>query len=258
VDLTLTLPNRDGNVRGGFLKLDFSFNANKERNKMNEQELIEKIAFNIIQGRVTAEDEGFDEGLEGQPAATELVEMAINDNLDAKTIVIEALTGPMEIVGAKFDKGDYLIPDMLASAECVGAAMDLLGPHLAGAGVESKGTFVLATVAGDLHDIGKNIVGIMLKGAGFDVLDMGNDVSADRIVSKVKESDARYLGLSALLTTTMREMGTIIQTLGREGIRDQVRVLVGGAPTSKVFAKEIGADAYCRDAFHAIEMLKKM
>jgi 5-methyltetrahydrofolate--homocysteine methyltransferase len=238
--------------------LDFWFNGNKEKKKMNEQELIEKIAFNIIQGRVTAEDEGYDEGLEGQPASTELVRKAMDDNVDAKTIVVEALTGPMEIVGQKFDKGEYLIPDMLASAECVGAAMDLLGPRLAGAGVESKGTFVLATVAGDLHDIGKNIVGIMLKGAGFEVLDLGNDVSADRIVSKVKESGAGYLGLSALLTTTMREMGTIIQTLGQEGIRDQVHVLIGGAPTSNVFAEKIGADAYCRDAFHAIDVLKQM
>jgi 5-methyltetrahydrofolate--homocysteine methyltransferase len=225
---------------------------------MNEQELIEKIAFNVIQGRVTAEDEGYDEGLEGQSAVTELVQMAIDDKIDAKKIVVDALTGSMEIVGEKFDKGEYLIPDMLASAECVGAAMDLLGPHLAGAGVESKGTFVLATVAGDLHDIGKNIVGIMLKGAGFEVLDLGNDVPADRIVSQVKESGARYLGLSALLTTTMREMGTIIQTLGQEGLRDQVRVMIGGAPTSNAFAEEIGADAYCRDAFHAIDILKQM
>lgn len=224
---------------------------------MNEQEIIEKIAFNIIQGRVAAEDEGYDEGLEGRPAVTELVEMAIEKKLDPKKVVIEALTGSMEIVGEKFDQGEYLIPDMLASAECVGAAMDLLGPHLAGAGVESKGTFILATVAGDLHDIGKNIVGIMLKGSGFEVFDLGNDVPAGRIVSQVKEKGARYLGLSALLTTTMREMSTIIQTLDKEGMRDQVRVLIGGAPTSETFAKEIGADAYCRDAFHAIDILKQ-
>jgi len=225
---------------------------------MNENELIEKIAFNVIQGRVAAEDEGYDEGLEGQPAVTELVEMAIENKVDAKKVVIDALTGSMETVGEKFDKGEYLIPDMLASAECVGAAMDLLGPHLADAGVESKGKFVLATVAGDLHDIGKNIVGIMLKGAGFEVLDLGNDVPADRIVAQVKENGAGFLGLSALLTTTMREMGTIIQTLDKEGLRKNVRVLIGGAPTSKTFAEEIGADAYCRDAFHAIEILKQM
>ena len=225
---------------------------------MNEQETIEKIAFNVIQGRVTAEDEGYDEGLEGQPAVTELVKMAIDIKIDPKKIVINALSGSMETVGEKFDSGEYLIPDMLASAECVGAAMDLLGPHLADAGVESKGKFVLATVSGDLHDIGKNIVGIMLKGAGFDVLDLGNDVAADRIVSHLKETGARYLGLSALLTTTMREMGTVIQMIDKEGLRDQVRVLIGGAPTSKSFAEEIGADAYCRDAFQAIETLKSM
>jgi methylmalonyl-CoA mutase cobalamin-binding domain/chain len=225
---------------------------------MNEQELIKSIAFNVIQGRVTAEDEGFDEGLEGQPAVSELVETAIGRGIDAKKLILEALTGSMESVGEKFDKGEYLIPDMLAAAECVGAAMDMLSPHLAGAGVKSKGTFVLATVAGDLHDIGKNIVGIMIKGAGFEVLDLGNDVPTDRIVAQVKERGAAYLGLSALLTTTMREMGTVIKALDEMGLRDKVRVLIGGAPTSEAFAKEIGADAYCRDAFHAIEILKQM
>jgi 5-methyltetrahydrofolate--homocysteine methyltransferase len=225
---------------------------------MNEQELIDSIAYNVIQGRVTAEDEGYDEGLEGKPAVTELVETAIEKGMNPKKIILESLTGSMETVGEKFDKGEYLIPDMLASAECVGAAMDLLSPHLAGAGVESKGTFVLATVAGDLHDIGKNIVGIMLKGAGYEVVDLGNDVAADRIVAQVKEKNAAYLGLSALLTTTMREMGTVITTLDKEGLRDKVRVLIGGAPTSEKFAGDIGADAYCRDAFHAIDILKHM
>lgn len=225
---------------------------------MNEQELIPSIAFNVIQGRVTAEDEGFDEGIEGRPAVTELVQSAIDQGIDPRKIVIEALTAAMETVGQKFDKGEYLIPDMLASAECVGAAMDLLSPLLADAGVQSKGVFVLATVAGDLHDIGKNIVGIMLKGAGFEVMDLGNDVPADRIVAHVKQSRAAYLGLSALLTTTMREMVTVIEALDREGLRQQVRVLIGGAPTSENFAREIGADAYCRDAFHAIDILKQM
>jgi 5-methyltetrahydrofolate--homocysteine methyltransferase len=225
---------------------------------MNDQELIEKIAFNIIQGRVQAEDEGYDEGLEGQPAVTDLVQQTIDRNIDAKKIVLEALTGAMETVGAKFDQGEYLIPDMLASAECVGAAMDLLAPRLAEAGVQSKGRFVLATVSGDLHDIGKNIVAIMLKGAGFEVMDLGNDVSVQRIIDAVKESDAQYLGLSALLTTTMREMGSVIKALEEVDLRDKVRVLIGGAPTSDVFAREIGADAYCRDAFHAIEILRDM
>ena len=225
---------------------------------MNEQELIEKIAYNVIQGRVVAEDEGFDEGLEGQPAVTELMEQAVEQNIDAKKLVVECLTGSMEDVGEKYDKGIYLIPDMLASAECVGAAMDILGPRLAKAGIESKGRFILATVAGDLHDIGKNIVGIMLKGAGFEVIDLGNDVPADRIVEETRKNNAQFVGLSALLTTTMREMEKVVKALQNEGIGDKVRVLIGGAPTSAKFAEQIGADAYCRDAFHAVDVLRKM
>ncbi len=225
---------------------------------MNENEFLEKIAFNVIQGRVEAEDEGIEESLEGQPGVTELVEQAIEQGVDPKRIVLEALSGPMEIVGKKYESGEYLIPDMLASAECVGAAMDLLAPHLIDAGVESKGKFVIATVYGDLHDIGKNIVTIMLKGAGYDVIDLGNNVSTERIVQTVKESGAPFLGLSALLTTTMRVMGEVVDALNNEGIRDQVKVLIGGAPTSEKFAGEIGADAFCADAFSAIDVLKRL
>jgi 5-methyltetrahydrofolate--homocysteine methyltransferase len=164
----------------------------------------------------------------------------------------------MEIVGEKFEQEEYLIPDMLASAECVGAAMDILNPHLVEAGVESRGKFIIATVADDLHDIGKNIVSIMLKGAGYEVIDLGADVPTERIIEAVGEHQAPFLGLSALLTTTMRVMGDVIDQLSRAGLRDGVSVLIGGAPTSDGFAKEIGADAYCRDAFEAIDMLKNM
>jgi 5-methyltetrahydrofolate--homocysteine methyltransferase len=113
-------------------------------------------------------------------------------------------------------------------------------------------------VQGDLHDIGKNIVSIMLKGAGYEVIDLGTDVPADRIIGAVKEHQAPYLGLSALLTTTMRVMGDVIEKLKEEGIRERVKVLIGGAPTSKEFADQIGADAYCRDAFDATDILKTM
>jgi len=222
------------------------------------EEIIGKIAENVIQGRVEAEDEGIDEGFEGQPAVMELVEEALEKNIDAKEIVLNGLSRPMEEVGEKFDSGEYLIPDMLASAECVGAAMDLLAPHLEKAGVESKGKFVIATVAGDLHDIGKNIVAIMIKGAGYEIVDLGTDVSSDDIVKSVSDSGAGFLGLSALLTTTMRNMEEVIGKLDENGIRDKVKVLIGGAPTSADFAGKIGADAYCRDAFHAIEQLKEM
>jgi 5-methyltetrahydrofolate--homocysteine methyltransferase len=225
---------------------------------MDEKELIEKIAFNVVQGRVEEDDEGIEQGLEGEPAVTELVEQALEQGIDAKQIVLEGLSGPMEIVGEKYEKGEYLIPDMLASAECVGAAMDILAPHLLKSGVESKGKFIIATVHGDLHDIGKNIVTIMLKGAGYEVVDLGNNVPTDKIVEAVKESKAPYLGLSALLTTTMRVMGDVVKGLEAAGVRDQVKVLIGGAPTSKEFAKKIGADAHCADAFRAIDVLKQM
>jgi len=223
---------------------------------MDNKTLIEKIAFNIVQGRVEAEDEGFDEGFEGQPAVTELVEEALETGVDPKVIVIDGLTRAMEIVGEKFEREEYLIPDMLASAECVGIAMDIMSPHLLKAGVKSKGKFVIATVAGDLHDIGKNIVSIMIKGAGYEVVDLGADVPTTAIVKAVKENKAPFLGLSALLTTTMRVMQEVIDKLKEEGLRDTVKVLIGGAPTSKAFANQIGADAHCKDAFEAIDVIK--
>jgi 5-methyltetrahydrofolate--homocysteine methyltransferase len=223
---------------------------------LNKQELLEKIAFNVVQGRLEAADEGFDPGLHGQPGVTELMEEALAQGLEPKEILMGPLTTSMELVGEKFERNEYLIPDMLASAECVGLAMDMLAPHLIKAGVKTKGKFVIATVAGDLHDIGKNIVAIMLKGAGYEVVDLGTDVATDRIVAAVKEHQAPFVGLSALLTTTMRVMGEVVQKLKDEGMRQQVKVLIGGAPTSTEFAKQIEADAYCKDAFQAIDVLK--
>jgi 5-methyltetrahydrofolate--homocysteine methyltransferase len=223
---------------------------------LNKQELLEKIAFNVVQGRLEAADEGFDPGLHGQPGVTELMEEALAQGLEPREILMGPLTTSMELVGEKFERNEYLIPDMLASAECVGLAMDMLAPHLIKAGVKTKGKFVIATVAGDLHDIGKNIVAIMLKGAGYEVIDLGTDVATDRIVAAVMEHQAPFVGLSALLTTTMRVMGEVVQKLKDEGRREQVKVLIGGAPTSAEFAQQIEADAHCKDAFQAIDVLK--
>lgn len=219
--------------------------------------IIEDIKNNVIQGRLNAEDEGFDEGWEDKPATMELVEQAIKENVDIKTLVVDGLTAGMTEVGARFEAGTYLIPDMLASAEAVGAAMNILAPHLEKAGIESKGKFVIATVAGDLHDIGKNIVAIMLKGAGLEVIDLGTDVKAEKIVEAVVEHKPVFLGLSALLTTTMREMRNVIGKLEESSIRDGVRVVIGGAPTSSEFARKIGADNYCADAFSAVAVVKE-
>ena len=224
---------------------------------MTEAELFENIRFNLIQGRIEAEDEGFEEGLEGQPAVAELVQEAVDQNIPPKTILLEALTPAMEEVGVKFEQGEFLIPDMLASAECMGAGMEILKPLLLKDGVESKGTFIIATVAGDLHDIGKNIVATLLKGEGYDVVDLGTDVSTERIISEVKDRQAPFLGLSALLTTTMQNMDKIIEGLKEAGIRESVKVFVGGAPVSSEFAEKIKADAYCSDAFAAIDNLRR-
>jgi 5-methyltetrahydrofolate--homocysteine methyltransferase len=220
---------------------------------MDTATLIDDIKTNVIQGRVTSDDEGFDEGFEGRPATVELVERALEEGVDIKTLIVDGLTGGMNIVGERFESGEYLIPDMLASAEAVGQAMDILSPHLEKAGVQSKGKFLIATVKGDLHDIGKNIVSIMLKGAGFEIVDMGTDVSTEKIISAVELHKPNFLGMSALLTTTMREMGSVIEGLKSSGVREKIRVLIGGAPTSPEFAGKIGADLHCADAFQAVD-----
>jgi 5-methyltetrahydrofolate--homocysteine methyltransferase len=220
------------------------------------QELLEKIKFNVVQGRVDKEDEGLMCDLTGEPGVRELVETAVDKDVEAKAILLDGLTAGMTEVGEKYDRGEYLIPDMLAAAEAVGTAMDILEPYLKRADVKSKGTFVIATVQGDLHDIGKNIVATMFKGAGYTVKDLGTGVSSENIVEAVLEHDAQYVGLSALLTTTMPRMKDTINMLKEAGVRDKVKVLLGGAPLSAAFAEKIGADAYCKDAFDALERLR--
>jgi 5-methyltetrahydrofolate--homocysteine methyltransferase len=219
---------------------------------MDSNALIEQVRLNVIQGRVTRDDEGFDEGFDGQPGTVELIEEALKNNVDVKAVVLDGLTSGMNVVGENFEKGKYLIPDMLASAEAVGAAMDILAPYLEKSGVESKGKIIMATVKGDLHDIGKNIVSIMLKGSGFNIIDLGTDVPTEAIIESAKQHNPKFIGLSALLTTTMREMGKVIDALKSEGLRQDLKVMIGGAPTSQEFAQEIGADAFCLDAFQAV------
>ena len=217
---------------------------------------VDLIRANVIQGRVTKEDEGMDEGMVGQPGVNELTEEAIAQGIDVKIIISEGLTKGMELVGEKFEAGEYFIPDMLASAEAVGSAMEMLEPYLAESGVKTKGKIIIATVKGDLHDIGKNIVTILLRGAGYTVKDLGNDIDAQTIVDTLKEEEADYLGLSALLTSTMMNMETIIKALIENGLRDKVKVIVGGAPVSEEFARRIGADGYGADGFQAVATLE--
>ena len=219
------------------------------------EDIIAVLKENVIQGRKTSADEGIDEALSGTPGVVELTQSALDKKIPPKTIITEGLTAGMQVVGDKFASKEYFIPDMLASAEAVGSAMEILKPILEASNIETKGKFVIATVKGDIHDIGKNIVAILLKGAGYEVNDLGIDVPTEKVVEVVKESNPQFLGLSALLTTTMLAMGEVVEALKQNGIRDKVKVLVGGAAVSDEYAKEIGADAYCVDGFHAINIL---
>ncbi len=219
------------------------------------EEVIALLKENVIQGRKTKDDEGVDERLVGTPGVLELVQLALEERVSPEAIITQGLTAGMQVVGEKYAAKEYFIPDMLASAEAVGAAMDTLKPILEASDVETKGRFAIATVKGDIHDIGKNIVAILLKGAGYEVNDLGADVPTEKIVAVVREYKPDYLGLSALLTTTMVAMGEIIETLKENGLRDKVKVLIGGAAVSEEYANEIGVDAYCVDGFHAIKVL---
>jgi len=219
------------------------------------KDVIATIKENVIQGRKTQGDVGIDDSFAGTPGVVELTQQALEKNISPQVIITDGLTAGMQVVGEKFSTKEYFIPDMLASAEAVGAAMDIMKPVLESANVETKGKFAIATVRGDIHDIGKNIVAILLKGAGYEVHDLGVDVAEEKVVKFVREEKPGYLGLSALLTTTMTEMGVVIKALEESKLRNRIKVLIGGAAVSDEFAQEIGADAYCIDAFDAVRVL---
>jgi 5-methyltetrahydrofolate--homocysteine methyltransferase len=221
-------------------------------------ELLEKIKANVIQGRKTRDDVGLDEALNGTPGVVELIEEALGASVPVEDLITGSLTAGMQVVGEKFSSREYFIPDMLASAEAVGAGMEVLKPYLEKAKVETKGKVVIATVKGDIHDIGKNIVAIMLKGAGYEVHDIGIDVPEDTIVETVRNEKPDFVGLSALLTTTMTEMPVVIKALEDAGLRQGVKVLIGGAAVSDEYAREIGADAFGANAFQAVRLMDEM
>jgi 5-methyltetrahydrofolate--homocysteine methyltransferase len=225
---------------------------------MTEDTLLVRIKENVIQGRINKDDEGFDEGMVGQPGVSELTEQALAESVSPKDIIKEGLTQGMEIVGQKFEAMEYYIPDMLASAEAVGAAMEILEPHLLKSGIKSKGKIIVVTVKGDLHDIGKNIVSILLRGAGYIVKDLGNDIDPQTIVAAVREEKPQFLGMSALLTSTMVNMRATIEALTESGLRDKVKVIIGGAAVSEEFAQSIGADGYGADGFQAVKVIDSL
>ena len=220
-------------------------------------DLIALIRENVVQGRKTSADEGLDGELTGQ-GVLELTGQAIEKGIPPTVIIKDGLTAGMQIVGERYSKKEFFIPDMLASAEAVGAAMEVLRPLLEGSDAETKGKFAIATVRGDIHDIGKNVVATLLKGSGYEVIDLGIDVPTEKIVEFVRNEKPQFLGLSALLTTTMVVMAEVVNALKEAGLRDSVIVVIGGAAVSQEYAGEIGADAYCSDAFEAVRVLEQI
>jgi 5-methyltetrahydrofolate--homocysteine methyltransferase len=207
-------------------------------------ELIDQLRQNVIEGNA--------------PATQELVKQALNTGIPAEQILNEGLIAAMRQVGKLFEEGEYYVPEMLIAARAMKGGLDLLRPALAAANVQAIGKIVVGTVQGDLHDIGKNLVAMMMEGAGFEVIDLGVDVSPEKFVEAVKAHQPQLIGCSALLTTTMPKMKATIDALNAAGVRSNVKVLVGGAPVTSKYASEIGADAFAADASAAANMAKSL
>ncbi len=191
-------------------------------------------------------------------AAESGVKEAVEEGTTPEVVLNEGLIKAMDEVGTRFEAGEFFVPEMLIAARAMKAGIAILRPLLAEAGIEPVGKVVIGTVSGDLHDIGKNLVGLMLEGAGFEVIDVGTDVSADSFVEAVQNEKPQLLGLSALLTTTMPGATEVIQKLNEANLRDSVKVMVGGAPVTQAYADQIEADGYASDAASASKKAKEL
>jgi 5-methyltetrahydrofolate--homocysteine methyltransferase len=201
----------------------------------------------------------YDNVIAGNKAGVEAdVKAAMGAGLAADKILSEALISAMTEVGARFERGEFFVPEMLIAARAMQTGLALLKPQLTQSGVKATGKVVIGTVKGDLHDIGKNLVAMMLEGAGFELVDLGTDVSPEKFAQAAREQRPGIVGLSALLTTTMQNMKATIEALEDVGVRDQVKVIVGGAPLTEDFARQIGADGYAPDASRAVALAKKL
>ena len=204
---------------------------------------LERLATAVIEGNVDV--------------MQELTEDALDEGVEAETIVNDGLMVGMDHVGAEFKAGNMFVPEVLRSAKAMKTSMELLNPLLAASGATSVGKLVIGTVKGDLHDIGKNLVGMMCEGAGFEVMDLGTDVEPSQFLDAIKKFEPHIVGMSALLTTTMRTMGDTIKALEEAGLRDRVKVMIGGAPVTQSFANDIGADGYAANAASAADLAKQ-
>jgi 5-methyltetrahydrofolate--homocysteine methyltransferase len=205
-------------------------------------DMLQKIASNLY--------DGDDDAVAG------LVQEALDQGLAPQDILSGGLIAGMDEVGKDFKAGELFVPEVLIAARAMHAGMGVLRPLLAESDVPSAGKFVIGTVQGDLHDIGKNLVRMMIEGAGFETIDLGTDVKAEAFVEAVREHQPRLVGMSALLTTTMVNMKGTIEALEEAGLRDSVKVMIGGAPVTAAFAEEIGADAYAPDAASAVDVAR--
>jgi corrinoid protein of di/trimethylamine methyltransferase len=183
----------------------------------------------------------------------ELVQNALNEGVDSGTILDQGLLAGMSVIGVKFKNNEIFVPDVLIAARAMNAGVEVLKPYLVANGVQSIGKVILGTVRGDHHDIGKNLVRVMMEGKGLEVIDLGVDVPAERFIAAVQESGARIIACSALLTTTMMEMEKVVRAIETAGLREQVKIMVGGAPVTESFSRSIGADIYRADATSAAE-----
>jgi 5-methyltetrahydrofolate--homocysteine methyltransferase len=195
---------------------------------------------------------------EGKEAEVEAgVQAALDSGMSAEEILNKALIAAMTDVGQRFEDGDFFVPEMLVAARAMQAGLNLLKPHLAETGVQSAGTVAIGTVKGDLHDIGKNLVAMMLEGAGFEVMDLGTDVEPEKFAEAVRNG-ANVVGMSALLTTTMSSMAQVIEAIEDINMRDKVKIIIGGAPVTQDYAEQIGADGFAADASSAVKKVREL
>jgi 5-methyltetrahydrofolate--homocysteine methyltransferase len=197
--------------------------------------------------------------LDGQLKSTsELVQTALNAGVDPTELLNQGMIAAMSEVGRLFEEGDYFVPEMLVSARAMQAGLEPLKPVLMKSNFKPAGKVIIGTVKGDLHDIGKNLVAMMLEGSAFELVDLGVDVSPEKFVDAVKSSGAQLMAMSALLTTTMPNMKATLEALKQAGLRDQVKVIVGGAPITQEYADSIGADGFAPDASRAVSLAKSL
>jgi methylmalonyl-CoA mutase cobalamin-binding domain/chain len=201
----------------------------------------------------------YDETMVGNaPAVLELTRTGLDEGLTPSQLLFEALIPSLEEVGARFERGDFFVPEMLIAGKAMSGALEILRPLLAQTGAETVGTFLMGTVKGDVHDIGKNLVNIMLEGAGFQVIDIGVQAAPEKFIAGIEEHKPDIVGMSAFLTTTMPMFKANINALEKAGLRDQVIVMVGGAPVTQEYADVCGADGYAADAATAVRRAKDL